>query len=429
MNKKIADMITERILAKMEQGQIPWRKPWAGSKGAVSHITGKPYSLLNQILLDFGGEYITYKQAQAEGGQVKKGAKGIPVVFWKQYEKKDEETGEIEYIPVLRYYTVFNINDVDGIEPKHEPETPVKHANPVDYAEQIIKYYQTRENITIHREEPSSRAFYRPATDEITVPRMEQFADTAEYYSVVFHEMTHSTGAANRLNRKFGKKYSFGADDNYSKEELVAEIGAASLVNHCNLETDESFTNSAAYIQGWSKALKEDTTLIIAAAGKAEKAYQFVLDGFEPEEGPEPNPEPSDTKPEQNQEPEQKQSFDYSQPITWRGKKEPIYIIGIFDKNGKPSLQQVQAYTALINSRHGLVKLAIHNETYSNKIWTVTSCRTGLRLSNCGYNTLKAAKADVPNILKMLDDFRDKRPNEYDKCIDRMDKLQTATIK
>lgn len=272
--KDVYTEVTARIIEQLEQGVIPWHKPWIASGAAISHSTGKPYSLLNQILLAKPGEYATFKQITAEGGKVKKGAKSSMVVFWKWIETEDEDNpGEMKTIPFLRYYNVFHIDQTEGIKPKHMRPLP-NVAQPDEAAEAIAHDYLTRSGVRLIHEE-GNRAFYRPSTDSITLPLLAQFKDTAEYYSTLFHEMTHSTGHSSRLDR-LTKVAAFGSED-YSKEELVAEIGAAALVNHAGLETSSSFRNSAAYVQSWLKALQNDKRLIVSAAGQAEKACSLIL--------------------------------------------------------------------------------------------------------------------------------------------------------
>lgn len=265
--------ITDRIIAQLEQGVIPWLKPWVGTGAAIKHSSGEPYSLLNQMLLNKAGEWLTFKQVQQEGGTVRKGEKSHIVVFWKWIEQKDEETGEEKKIPFLRYYNVFHIDQCDGIQPKHTKEMPMA-ANPYENAERIIADYISRSGVHFTHEE-GNRAYYHPSTDRVVLPMVEQFNSTAEYYSTAFHELTHSTGHESRLNR-IAKVAAFGSED-YSKEELVAEIGAAALNAHAGLETSESFRNSAGYIQNWLKALKNDKRLIVSASGKAEKAVEMIL--------------------------------------------------------------------------------------------------------------------------------------------------------
>ena len=267
--------VTTRIIAQMEEGIIPWQKPWVANGKAISRSTGKPYSLLNQMLLGRPGEYLTFKQCQEAGGKVKKGEKSSMVVFWKFIEQEDEETGEKKEVPFLRYYNVFHIDQCEGVTAKHTTETAFPDgAATLEAAQEIIYDYLGREGVKLSHEE-GDRAFYRPATDEVELPIRKQFISTAEYYSTVFHELTHSTGHPKRLNR-LSKPSFFGTED-YSKEELVAEIGAATLVNHVGLETASSFRNSAAYIQNWLGVLKNDKRFIVSAAGRAEKAVNLIL--------------------------------------------------------------------------------------------------------------------------------------------------------
>ena len=265
--------VTDRIIAQLEAGQIPWHKPWVASGQAISRSTGKPYSLLNQLLLGQSGEYVTFKQAQQEGGHIRKGEKAQMVVFWKFIEQEDEETHEKKQVPFLRYYSVFHLSQCEGLTAKHAPQLPnTAHAD--QQAETLIADYVQRSGVTIHHQD-GDKACYHPSSDSITLPHIEQFTDTAEYYSTAFHELTHSTGHASRLNHL--DKTAFFGSDAYSKEELIAEIGAATLVQHVGLETPNSFTNSAAYIQSWLKALKNDKRLIVSAAGRAEKAVALIL--------------------------------------------------------------------------------------------------------------------------------------------------------
>ena len=267
--------ITNRMIKEMENGIIPWKKPWMATGAAISHTTGKPYSFLNQMLLGRAGEYLTFKQVQAKGGYVRKGEKSQMVVFWKWIEKEDEETGEINQIPFLKYYNVFNIDQCEGITAKHVAGMPdVVEADAE--AETIIADYVQREGVTIENQKGNA-AFYQPSTDRIVLPLMKQFAEQSEYYSTAFHEMVHSTGHEKRLNRLDAPAH-FGSED-YSKEELCAEIGSAFLLHHCGLETPQSFRNSAAYVQNWLSVLKNDKRFIVSAASKAEKAYNFILEG------------------------------------------------------------------------------------------------------------------------------------------------------
>ena len=266
--------VTSRIIDQLEQGTIPWHQPWISTGSCISHSTGKTYSLLNQMLLGKPGEYVTFKQCTDEGGKVRKGEKSRMVVFWKWMQVKDEETGEEKEIPFLRYYNVFHIDQCEGLTAKHIVPLPETPATPDQTAENIITDYLSRSGINLNHEK-GNRAFYRPTSDSITVPLIFQFTETAEYYGTLFHEMTHSTGHESRLNRL--EKTAFFGSEAYSKEELIAEIGAAALVNHTGLETASSFRNNTAYIQNWLQALKNDKRFIVSAAGKAEKAVSLIL--------------------------------------------------------------------------------------------------------------------------------------------------------
>lgn len=274
----IYEAITDRIIAELEKGNIPWEKPWVGRGGklAISYATGKPYSLLNQMILDKPGEYLTFKQIQAAGGRVKKGEKARMVVFWKWLKVKDEDDETEKEIPFLKYFNVFHLDQCEGIEGKHikgEP-LPASPADIDDAAQAIADDYLQRSGVTLQHSE-GDRAFYSPSTDSVTLPKRIQFASTSEFYSTMFHELTHSTGHAKRLDR-LSKVACFGSEE-YSKEELVAEIGAATLVNHVGLETASSFRNTAAYVQNWLKVLRNDKRMIVSAAGKAEKAVKLIL--------------------------------------------------------------------------------------------------------------------------------------------------------
>lgn len=281
MSKNVYEMVTERIIAELEKGIIPWQKPWTGTAtGAFSRSTGKPYSFINQLILGKPGEYLTFKQIQEAGGKVKKGEKASIVVFWKQYpvtETNADGDTVTKYIPVLRYYNVFHIDQCEGVTPKYaQPATT--ELEPIEHAESIINDYVDREALTFENQE-QNRAYYSPIMDKVVVPVLSQFSIVEEYYSTAFHELTHSTMHQDRCNRqeeRKGKLVAFGSEE-YSKEELVAEIGAASLVNICGIESEKSFRNSAAYIQSWLRILKNDSRMIVSAASKAEKAVNYIL--------------------------------------------------------------------------------------------------------------------------------------------------------
>ena len=274
----IYEEVTNRIIEQLESGVVPWHKPWTGvMDGAYNRISKRPYSLLNQMLLKHDGEYATFKQWKDLGGTIKKGEKSEIVVFWKMLQVEETKDGEVEKktIPLLKYINVFHVSQIDGVEPK---DIKLVEHNPIEEAEEIKNEYAKRENILIN-ELVTDKAFYSPLKDYIQVPCKEQYKDITEFYSTLFHEMVHSTGHRDRLGRLDSsiKLASFGTTD-YSKEELIAEIGSAFLMNHVGIETNRTLKNSAAYIKSWLEVLKNDNRFIVSASSKAEKAMKYILD-------------------------------------------------------------------------------------------------------------------------------------------------------
>lgn len=280
MGKSVYDMVTERIIEQLENGVIPWEKPWTGVRsGSYNRISKKPYSLLNQMILKHKGEYATFKQWQQLGGHVRKGEKSEIIVFWKitpVEEMKDDGTKQTKQIPLLRYYNVFHISQVDGVKPLQDEA--LNDIEPIEKAEHVLLNYWKRENISVEHLK-GDRAYYSPNNDLIHLPLFEQFRNANEYYSTAFHESVHSTMKETRCNRvenRKGKLVAFGSEE-YSKEELVAEIGSANLMNIVGVETDKSFRNNAAYIQNWLSVLRNDVKFIVSASSKAEKAVNYIL--------------------------------------------------------------------------------------------------------------------------------------------------------
>lgn len=268
--------ITDRIITQLEQGIIPWRKPWTGTNGgAISGGTGKPYSLLNQMLLQKPGRWYTFAEAKKLGGNIIKGSHGTVIYFWRPLitKEKDKDGKEVEkIIPLLRQYIVFHESQCTGLPHKAEEES--FHNDPIPEAEKIKSDYIAKSHMEI-RECISNEAFYSPSMDYIQIPCREQYADINEFYGTLFHEMIHSTGHRTRLNR-LNRTAAFGSEE-YSKEELVAEIGAASLLNYVGIETPETFTNNTAYIQSWLRALQNDTRMLVGASSQAGKAVDYII--------------------------------------------------------------------------------------------------------------------------------------------------------
>jgi antirestriction protein ArdC len=273
---KTFEIITDRILSALDAGTIPWRKPWTCGGAPRNFVTGKPYHGLNVFLTVMQGYaspyWLTFKQAQEQGGQVKKGEKGTPVIFW-NWRTRQVEGGEgaIEEkeIPFMRYYTVFNLAQVDGI------------AAPDGQSEEFANLLSCEDVITNMPQAPViehgyAKACYIPSRDIVRMPPKNSFYTEAGYFSTIYHELSHSTGHLSRLNRKsITEKASFGSEE-YSKEELIAELGAAFLCGHSGIE-QETIENSAAYIESWRSKLSEDKRLIIPAASHAQRAADFIL--------------------------------------------------------------------------------------------------------------------------------------------------------
>lgn len=289
MENKVYQMVTDRIIEQMQNGIIPWHKPWhmAGNaeEMAINYVTRRPYSLVNQWLLLEPGEYLTFKQVTALGSKVKKGSKSRFVVFFTKvaYTVKNERTGEDEErsYPLLRYYNVFRLADCEGIQSKIEkPEAGAVVELPLcDEADAAISdYVFSQPTLSFQNDKPSDRAYYSPADDKVVVPMRSQFDEMAEYYSTAFHELTHSTLTESRCNRKQdGAGASFFGSKAYSREELVAEMGAAMLCSNFGIDCEKAFKNSVAYLQSWVRELKNDAKAIVVAAGKAEKAVRYIL--------------------------------------------------------------------------------------------------------------------------------------------------------
>lgn len=272
-NKKLYEEITNKIIEKLENGVVAWRRPYSDANYPVNWNTGKMYRGINMMLLD-GGEYATFKQISKAGGKIKKGEKAHTVVFWKMLDIEDEESGEEKKVPMLRTYKVFEINtQVEGLESKREV---VEYDNePIEDAKAIVNNYFENQKDLKYNEKPGIPC-YIPNEDQLCMPDITDFISSEEYYSTFFHEMVHSTGHKERLDREgVTGKISFGSS-NYSKEELIAEIGASMLSAEACIDT-VTIDNSASYIDNWLNVLRNDKTLIVKAAQKAQKSVDFVL--------------------------------------------------------------------------------------------------------------------------------------------------------
>lgn len=286
VKRDIYQEVTDRIIGYLEQGTTPWKNPikrGTGDGWPKNMDSGKRYRGINVFLLGltawesgFSSDYwMTFKQAQSHGGQVRKGEKGSLVTFFKMYATKDKQTGEPIEIPMLKHFTAFNVEQIDGIDipdaPKANPDAvPFE---PLAEADKIVEGYKSKPEI---KHDGGRRAFYRPGTDSVHMPEHERFDARETYYSTLFHELTHSTGHSDRLNRGLDTELApFGSPD-YSREELIAEMGAAFLCAASGI-SPPTIEQSASYLQSWINVLKGDKRLVVGAASAAQKAADRIL--------------------------------------------------------------------------------------------------------------------------------------------------------
>lgn len=275
----VYEQVTDRIIAQLEGGIIPWRKEWKStghSSIPTNYATGKAYRGINVLLLmaaafDGDARFLTYKQAQAIGAQVRKGEKGTPIVFWSTFEGKESDDDEKRRIPFMRTYTVFHISQCDGIPQELPFDAPP--FEPIPAAQQLVDAYLDREHLELRH--GGDRAFYSVTLDYVQMPARESFHTPDGYYSNLFHECAHSTGHKSRLARDSDHKF---GSELYSKEELCAELAAAYLCAETGISNALIEANHAAYIQSWLRALKNDKTMLIAAAQRAQRAADRIAD-------------------------------------------------------------------------------------------------------------------------------------------------------
>jgi len=274
----VYEIVTQRIMAMLENGTVPWQKPWSSKSGKPKNlVSNKEYNGINIYLLGSQNYecpyWLSFKQATERGGCVRKGEKGTPVVLWKIINSEDDDgsaTSKVRKIPFLRYYNVFNASQCDGLVIPATQETVLNEYDPIDAASDIINF-MPNPPLILHGK---TQASYIPAIDTVHMPYMERFAKVEKYYATLFHEIVHSTMHPSRLNRK-SDFASFG-DTEYSKEELVAEMGCAYMSYVSGIE-QHTIENSAAYINGWLQALKNDKKMVILAATQAQKAVDYIL--------------------------------------------------------------------------------------------------------------------------------------------------------
>jgi len=286
----IYQKFTDLIIEKLEKGVIPWKQPWHKMGLPANYLTKKTYKGVNLwLLLSFRHQYpyyLTFKQANSLGGKIQKGAKALPICYW-NFAFRDKKTGkaipedriaeydlkQVSKSGFLKEFKVFPIEQIEGIDwefPK------ISKADPLPDNEQCRKIYEEmlRAPELVHK---GSSAFYRADLDQITMPVRKLFATTKEYFGVLYHELVHSTGHPSRLNRVGVSEPQQFASENYSKEELIGEMGAGYLNNLTGILDQNLLENSAAYIQNWLNELRNDKHLLIEAASKAQKAVDYIL--------------------------------------------------------------------------------------------------------------------------------------------------------
>ena len=282
----VYQIVTDRISELLSQGVVPWRKGWSTTGLPKNLHSGKTYRGINPWLLTCAGfsspYWLTYRQAQARGGHVRRGEKGSLAVFWKLYQRKEgsaQPNGHQDaarMLPVLRKYTVFNVEQCEGIDAPTVQANTHEH-EPIAEAEALWNAWTDKPAVT-HQ---GNAAVYRREADAITMPPRPQFESAEDYYSTLFHEGTHATGHSARLARATLLESARFGSQTYSKEELVAELGSAYLCGICGI-FDRTVENSAAYLQSWLQAFRDDKTLIVHAAANAQKAADYILRDYQP---------------------------------------------------------------------------------------------------------------------------------------------------
>lgn len=275
-------VITDRILEALAKGVVPWRKPWR-TEAPKNLVSGREYRGVNVLLLQsqpFESPYwLTFTQARDLRGTVKRGERGTPIVFWK-IRKDEDSNGKVSRNFVLRYFTVFNAAQCEGIEAPPAVDRPA--FNPIEQCERVVSSYTDPPTILTM----GQQAAYLPALDRIWIPKPEHFTSPEEYYSTLFHELAHSTGAAHRLARKGVVDAGRFASHTYSFEELVAECCSAFLAAHAGI-APATLENSTAYIASWASKLRSESRWIVEAAAQASKAADLIL-GRLPQRSAEP---------------------------------------------------------------------------------------------------------------------------------------------
>lgn len=274
---KPQEIINNRFIELLEKGVAPWRQPWKSRQRGLAQniISGKKYTGCNFFITNFqeynSSKWGTFQQFKKLGGNVKKGEKGTPIIFYKGLEKENDK-GEKQVIPFARLSYIFNLEQVEGLEVEESRQVPLKNHDLIEHCENVIKNFPLGFPKPQHNED---KAYYNPSRDVINLPELGLFSSPEEYYHTYFHESIHATGHERRLKREEVYKTAAFGSGAYSKEELVAELGASYMSAHCGID-NHIIENSASYIAGWLKVLKENANFITQASSKAWKAFEYL---------------------------------------------------------------------------------------------------------------------------------------------------------
>ena len=281
----IYEKVTDLICQKLEAGVVPWQMPFKTASSLPRNLVSKKvYRGFNFFyLLSFNFPrpwFLSWNQVQELGGHVRKGEKALLVVFWKMLDNASynptEPKGESRQIPFLRYYYVYNIDSVDGIDPARIPSNEAfdHEFDHIGACDELVERWTDSPRI----ENTHDKAAYAPLRDLVMMPSPRTFISDEMYYSVLFHEICHATGNASRTGRhaRF-PDHRFGSQD-YSAEELVAEMGAAYLCALCGIENTATLNNSAAYIQSWMREFRNNPKMIMQASTMAQAAVDYILE-------------------------------------------------------------------------------------------------------------------------------------------------------
>jgi antirestriction protein ArdC len=275
----IYETVTTRIMNQIQAGVLPWRKTWQNGL-PKSLASGKEYRGLNLLVLgasEYTSRYwLTYRQAQQLGGQVREGEHAMIVVYWKwrtaqEMEQRRQQTGRDNPAPCHPFTAaVFNLEQVDGIE-RPADDLPISGERRLEIAERMMEIMPDKPQI-VHT--LTSSPAYCPAMDLITLPHLSQFDNAEHYFAVLWHELVHSTGAPKRLNRFSDAQRD--QPEKYSMEELVAEFGSAFLCAFAGIQNQRTEELQASYIEGWASALGKDPRMLIRAASAAQRAVDYI---------------------------------------------------------------------------------------------------------------------------------------------------------